>query len=169
MPPTEPDAELARAPGIMQDCIRMDDILSNPSPVVFFSVAFFAALLGTLILGILYRAMTRLRPSSSNPSAHSDSTGSPLATETSGPALLNNLQAAVTSLLAQDPGSSGQNQQIHQVRTLLQECSVRYPSAKPKIHNWMEKLSRASSDPGALMVSLSEIHAWTRQLLRGLG
>jgi hypothetical protein len=147
----------------------MDDILSNPSPVAFFSVAFFAALLGTLILGILYRAMSRMRPSTTSSSSHSDSTGSFSATETNGPALLNNLQSAVTSLLAQDPGSSGQNQQIHQVRTLLQECSVRYPSAKPKIHNWMEKLSRASTDPGALMVSLSEIHAWTRQLLRGLG
>ncbi len=149
----------------------MDDILSNPSPVVFFSIAFFAALLGTLILGILFRAMSRMRPSSSssNPSTHYDPTGSLSATETNGPALLNNLQSAVTSLLAQEPGSSGQTQQIHHVRTLLQECSTRYPSAKPKIHNWMEKLSRASTDPGALMVSLSEIHAWTRQLLRGLG
>jgi|GEM_PF-6996572 len=141
----------------------MDAILSHPSPMLFYGLLICTTILGLVFLATIFIGLRRMQAGRSVDAQTSRPTTN--AAAASGPELLGSLQSAVALLQAQEPGSAGYNRQLGQVRLLLDESSRRYPSSSAKVQAWKQQLMQGGEGPNLLI--LTEIHGWTRQLLRG--
>lgn len=142
----------------------MDALLSHPSPAIFFGLLFCTILLGLVLLATIIIGLRRrgTKDSAGVPTARPTAASAPA----SGSELLGNLQSAVASLQAQEPGSAGYSQQLLQVRMLLEASASSYPASASKIQAWSQQLRESTGGENRNLLILTEIYGWTRQMRR---